>query len=106
MAIKDIIESGEFSEKVEKADNFSVVDFWAPWCGPCKMLAPLIDEISKEYDDVNFVKVNVDDGSDIAAKYNIMSIPTLIFFKNGEIVEENRGLLSKDALKKIIEKYK
>ena len=69
------------------ADNKSVfVDFYADWCGPCKMVGPVLEEISKDYTDIKFVKVNVDDNPEIAQQYGIMSIPTMICFKNGEKV--------------------
>ena len=69
------------------ADNKSVfVDFYADWCGPCKMVGPVLEEISKDYTDIKFVKVNVDDNPEIAQQYGIMSIPTMIGFKNGEKV--------------------
>jgi thioredoxin 1 len=106
MVIKEITQMDEFSKIVEDSQDISVVDFWAPWCGPCKMLAPVIDEVAGEYDDVNFVKVNVDDAQDIAVKYNIMSIPTLIVFKGGEAVDQHMGLLSKEALKKLIDNHR
>ena len=73
-----------FEEEVVKSDNPVLVDFWAVWCGPCKMLAPVVEELAKEYDGrAKFVSVNVDDERGVALKYNIHSIPTLIFFKGG-----------------------
>ena len=80
-------------------DKLVIVDFWAVWCGPCRMLSPIVDEIAEEMaDKVTVVKCNVDDCVDIAMQYRIMSIPTLIFFKNGEIVDKTVGAMPKSAL--------
>jgi thioredoxin 1 len=80
-------------------DKLVIVDFWAVWCGPCRMLSPIVDEIAEEMaDKVTVVKCNVDDCEDIAMQYRIMSIPTLIFFKNGEIVDKTVGAMPKSAL--------
>ena len=80
-------------------DKLVIVDFWAAWCGPCRMLSPIVDEIAEEMaDKVTVVKCNVDDCEDIAMQYRIMSIPTLIFFKNGEIVDKTVGAMPKSAL--------
>ena len=76
-----------------------IVDFWATWCGPCRMLSPLLDEVEAEMaDQVEVVKVNVDDADEIAMRYRIMSIPTLLFFKNGEMVDRTVGAMPKSAL--------
>ena len=75
-----------------------LVDFYADWCGPCKMIAPILDELSEERNDIKIVKVNVDNFSDIATKYGIMSIPTMILFKDGKEVNKNVGFLSKDEV--------
>ena len=84
-------------------DKLVIVDFWAVWCGPCRMLSPIVDEIAEEMaDKVTVVKCNVDDCEDIAMQYRIMSIPTLIFFKNGEIVDKTVGAMPKSALVEII----
>ena len=80
-------------------DKLVIVDFWAVWCGPCRMLSPIVDEIAEEMaDKVTVVKCNVDDCEEIAMQYRIMSIPTLIFFKNGEIVDKTVGAMPKSAL--------
>ena len=76
-----------------------IVDFWATWCGPCRMLSPLLDEVEEEMaDKITVVKVNVDDADEIAAKFRIMSIPTLLFFKNGEVVDKTVGAMPKNTL--------
>ncbi len=81
-----------------------IVDFWATWCGPCRMLSPILDEVEEEMaDQISVVKVNVDDADEVAARYRIMSIPTLLFFKNGEMVDKTVGAMPKPAL---VEKIK
>ena len=76
-----------------------IVDFWATWCGPCRMLSPLLDEVEEEMaDKITVVKVNVDDADEIAMRYRIMSIPTLLFFKNGQMVDRSVGAMPKSAL--------
>ena len=80
-----------------------LVDFWATWCGPCRILSPTVDEIADEYADrITVAKCNVDDAEEIAMQYRIMSIPTLLFFKNGEIVDKRVGVVSKDEIVSII----
>ncbi|AXH08680.1 thioredoxin [Malaciobacter halophilus] len=81
------------------ANGISLVDFWAPWCGPCRMLAPVIEELAEEFDGkANICKVNTDEQQDLAVKYGIRSIPTIIFMKDGEIVDQMVGASSKQAL--------
>ena len=80
-------------------EKLVIVDFWATWCGPCRMLSPLLDEVEAEMEDkVVVVKVNVDDADEIAMRYRIMSIPTLLFFKNGAMVDRTVGAMPKSAL--------
>jgi thioredoxin 1 len=86
--------------KKEIAKGWTVVDFWAPWCGPCKALGPVVDLLSEEMKGkVNFGKVNVDEQQELAEQFSVMSIPTLILFKDGEIAEQRVGAGTKEAIK-------
>ena len=86
-------------DELLQAEKLVIVDFWATWCGPCRMLSPLLDEVEAEMvDKIEVVKVNVDDADEIAMRYRIMSIPTLLFFKNGQIVDRSVGAMPKSAL--------
>lgn len=98
------IEEAKFEEAVLQADTPVLVDFWAPWCAPCRMVAPVVEELAEEFDGkVSFVEVNVDSSPRIATQYGIMSIPTLMLFKAGQPVDTIIGFRPKDELKKSLE---
>jgi thioredoxin 1 len=98
MTIKHVSDA-TFEQDVLKADAPVLVDYWAEWCGPCKMIAPILDEISRDYaGKLQVVKVNVDDNQSVPAKYGIRGIPTLMLFRNGAVVDTKVGALSKSQL--------
>ena len=87
-----------FEAEVMQSEKTVLVDFWASWCGPCRMLSPIVDEIAEERTDIKVGKVNVDEQEELAMRYGIMSIPTLIVFKNGEAVRKTMGVQPKAAI--------
>jgi len=94
-----------FESEVLKSDKPTLVDFWAPWCGPCQMMGPIIEELAKEMGDkVKIGKLNVDENPKIAQKFSVMSIPTIIIFKDGKTAKQLVGVQSKEALKEELEK--
>ena len=98
------IDEKSFKEKVIDSKTPVLVDFWAPWCRPCLMVAPIVDELAEEYSDrVSFTRMNVDQNQQVAAQYNIMSIPTLIVFKGGKPVSHIVGFRPKEELKQNLE---
>ena len=92
------INNSNFEEEVLKSKKVVLLDFYAEWCGPCKMLAPVIDQIAKENEDIKVAKINVDEAQELAEKYGIMSIPTLVVIKNGQEIKRQVGLASKSEI--------
>jgi thioredoxin 1 len=101
-AIPEVTDNN-FDAEVLEADKPTLVDFWAPWCGPCRIVAPHLEELNAEREDLQVVKLNVDDNPATAAKYGIMSIPTLILFKDGQVAKQVVGALPKARLQQEIE---
>lgn len=94
----------DFSQQI--SEGVVLTDFWAPWCGPCKMIAPVLEEINEEIgDNLKIAKLNVDENQETAGKYGVMSIPTLMIFKDGEMVEQIVGFQPKDQLQGLLEKH-
>ena len=100
MKVKEIQEK-EWKKIIEQKGKI-LVDCYAPWCGPCKLLSPIIDELAEETKNCKFYKINVDDAEAISREYGVMSIPTILLFEDGELKEKTIGLKSKEELKKII----
>lgn len=108
MASKNVLTltQDNFEKEVLNSDKPVLVDFWAAWCGPCRMVAPVIDELAEDYKGkIKVGKLNVDENGSVAAHYQIMSIPTILLFKDGEQVEKIVGARSKDEFQRVIDKY-
>ena len=106
MAAKNIVTltSANFDSEVVKSAQPVLVDFWAEWCGPCKMLGPVLDELATEYDGkARIAKVNIDDHQDLAVQFGIQSIPTLLLFKGGKVFSQSVGAKPKSALKQVLD---
>ncbi len=105
MGITNISDAKSWETEVIQSDKPVFVDFWAEWCGPCRMVSPVVEELAGEYEGkVKFAKVNVDEANEIASKYNVFSIPTLALFHKGELVSQQVGAASKDSYKNMIDK--
>ena len=100
------INQEDFEKEVEKSTSPVIVDFYATWCGPCKMLSPILEEIAETEKDVKILKVDIDDNMELAQKFGIMSVPTLMLFKDGEEYGREIGLKSKQDLEEIIDELK
>lgn len=97
--------SDNFGQEVLQDDGLVLVDFWAQWCGPCQMLAPVLEEIEKECPSVKICKVDVDENTELAQSYKVSAIPLLVLFKQGEIQEKMTGLQSKEDILEVIKQY-
>ena len=96
------ITNQNFREEVVNSDKPVLLDFWASWCGPCSMLSPVIDEIAEDRSDIKVGKVNVDEEPELASAFQVMSIPTIILFKDGKAIKKNMGVINKQSLKDFI----
>lgn len=99
------VTSANFNEEVLNQDKLVIIDFWATWCGPCKMLSPIIEELDKEMSEVKFCKVNVDEEPELSKEFGVMSIPMLVFISDDTAVETLIGYRTKEELKAKIEEY-
>ena len=99
-----VLTKENFEQEVLKADKPVLVDFWAEWCGPCQMMLPVIEELAKEQTEIKVCKVNVDEQMELARQYRVMSIPTFLVFKNGEIIAQTLGAQRKEKLLGLIRK--
>ncbi|MCC6141469.1 MAG: thioredoxin [Nitrospira sp.] len=98
------VEDSTWDAEVMKSNEVVMVDFWAVWCGPCQMVAPIVDELSKEYaGKLKVLKLNTDENPEVAGRYQVMSIPTILFFKNGQVVEKLVGARPKRQFKETID---
>ncbi len=105
MALGHVSNAKDWQIKVVDSAKPVFVDFWAEWCGPCRMVGPVVEELAKDYEGkVEFVKVNVDEANELAAKYNIFSIPTLMLLNKGQVVAQQVGAASKESYKNMIER--
>ncbi|MGN0469722.1 MAG: thioredoxin [Acutalibacteraceae bacterium] len=96
------INKDNFENEVIRSDKPVLLDFWAAWCGPCRMLSPLVDEVAEENPQIKVGKINIDEQSELAERYNIMSIPTLLLIKNGEVAASSIGFKPKEDLEQLI----
>ena len=105
MAVTKVSDTKSWEIDVMNSDLPVFVDFWAEWCGPCRMVGPVVEELANDYDGkVKFVKVNVDEANELASKYNVFSIPTLAIFNKGQLIGQQVGAASKESYKNMIEK--
>lgn len=102
----DNLTTQSFDDAVKASDKPLLVDFWAPWCGPCKAIAPILEDLASEMgDSASIAKVNIDDHSEISNRFNVRAIPTLLIFKGGEVVDQIVGMTGKEELKAKLQKH-
>jgi thioredoxin 1 len=101
-----IVNASDQTFNTETSEGLVLADFWAPWCGPCKMIAPVLEELDQEVQEVKVVKLDVDENQETAGKYGVMSIPTLLVFKDGQVVDQVVGFQPKEALVELLNKHK
>jgi len=92
------VHKGNFQEEILNSDKKVLLDFWAPWCGPCRMVVPIVEEIAKERPDIKVAKINVDENPELASQYGVMSIPTLVVMEKGKILQRSQGARPKRAI--------
>ncbi len=96
------VNQNNFREEVVNSDRPVLIDFFAPWCGPCRMVVPIVEQIAEEREDIKVVKINVDEEPELASQFRVMSIPTLVVFKDGSVINQAVGARSKDAILEMI----
>ena len=96
------VSNENFESEVLKSDIPVLVDFWAPWCGPCQMLGPIVEDVAEENTDIKVCMINIDENPDLAIQFKIMSIPTLVVFKNGEVYKKSVGVISKSEILELV----
>ncbi|MBD7962551.1 MAG: thioredoxin [Bacillota bacterium] len=101
-----IVNASDQTFNTETNEGLVLADFWAPWCGPCKMIAPVLEEVDQEMEEVKVVKLDVDENQETAGKFGVMSIPTLLVFKDGQVVDQVVGFQPKEALVELLNKHK
>ena len=96
------VDQNNFREEVINSDRPVLIDFWAPWCGPCRMVVPIVEQIAEDREDIKVVKINVDQEPELAGQFRVMSIPTLMVFKNGVVVNQAVGARSREAIEAML----
>lgn len=106
MAIVHVTTQEEYDKEVKNSDVPVMLDFWAPWCGPCKMLSPIFEKVAEEVENVKFVKINIDEADELAEQFGIRSVPTIALVKDGEVIEQKAGIMPKGELIELAESAK
>lgn len=101
MAVVNVTKDN-FEEEILKAEQTVLVDFWAGWCGPCKMLGPIVDQVAQEHPEIKVCKIDIDEQTELAVQYKVMNIPTLLVFKNGEVANQSVGVISKSEILELL----